>query len=225
MLGEEESSNDPRSFEQAKLYKRMCITLAGVFMNFVGAILLFSITFMIGTNPGLIFVSERDLAMAEEMGIMKIEVDEEGNRKVEQLKQVKMPVLEAIPFAVQRTVDISGHILTQIVAIPAHIVTEHELPKGMAGPVGIAEMTHKLAPMGILALMKWAALLSISLGVFNLLPLPALDGGRFVFQLYELIFQHKPNPRFENALHVAGFALLMLLILFVTWGDVVRLIA
>lgn len=59
----------------------------------------------------------------------------------------------------------------------------------------------------------------------NLLPIPALDGGRLLFQLFELITGQRPPAHYENYLHYAGFVLLMSLLLLVTWSDIARLIA
>jgi regulator of sigma E protease len=70
-----------------------------------------------------------------------------------------------------------------------------------------------------------AAQISISLGIFNLLPIPALDGGRGMFIVAEL-FRGKPvDPEKEAFVHFAGFAALMLLMVFVTYHDIVRLVA
>ena len=222
MLGEEEKSDDPRSFEKAKLWKRMTITLAGVFMNFVLAIGILTLLFSVGTNP--ILVSKADLERAAEAGVVTLsEPDEEGVRKVIKMQEQKFPPHEAFVFSIKETGRISVAILEKVGEIPIEIIEHHRLPEGLSGPVGIAEVTHNMVPMGILALMKLTALLSISLGVFNLLPIPALDGGRFIFQLLELITFRRPNPKWENYLHYAGFMILMGLLVVVTWNDIVRI--
>jgi len=63
----------------------------------------------------------------------------------------------------------------------------------------------------------------MSLGIFNLLPLPALDGGRIVFSLIELLSRKKVKPELENLIHFIGFLLLIALMVFVTFGDIGRL--
>ena len=83
-----------------------------------------------------------------------------------------------------------------------------------------------MMPQGFWALVKLAALISISLGVMNLLPIPALDGGRLVFQLLELVGKPlglKLNERWEDYAHILGFALLMGLFVLVTWNDIVQI--
>ena len=222
MLGEEEKSDDPRSFEKAKLWKRMIITLAGVFMNFVLAIGILTFLFSVGTNP--ILVSKADLERAVESGLVTLsEPNEEGVRKVLSMQEQKFPLGEAFIFSIKETGRISVAILEKVGEIPIEIIENHRLPEGLSGPVGIAEVTHKIVPMGILELMKLTALLSISLGVFNLLPIPALDGGRFIFQLLELITFRRPNPKWENYVHYAGFMILMGLLVVVTWNDIMRI--
>jgi regulator of sigma E protease len=104
------------------------------------------------------------------------------------------------------------------------IFQKFTVPQGVAGPVGIAQMTNTFVKMGFIPLLMFLAMLSISLGVLNILPFPALDGGRFLFMLFELITRRKPNAKVEAMIHSAGFALLMLLILAVTWNDIARLI-
>ena len=90
----------------------------------------------------------------------------------------------------------------------------------LAGPVGIYNYTGEVAAMGILLLLQWAAILSVNLGIINLLPLPALDGGRLVFIGLEAIRGKPVDPQKEGIVHFVGFALLMLLMLAVTWNDI-----
>lgn len=104
------------------------------------------------------------------------------------------------------------------------LVSKFKIPEGVAGPVGIAQMTHSFVQEGFMALLQFTALISISLGVLNIMPFPALDGGRFLFILVEILLQRRPSPRWEAAIHSVGFALLMLLILAVTWNDILHLI-
>lgn len=92
----------------------------------------------------------------------------------------------------------------------------------LSGPVGIYVSTDTVAKSGIFYLMKWAAILSINLGIMNLLPIPALDGGRLMFFAVEAL-RGKPIDRHkEGMVHFIGFALLMLLMLVVTWNDIQR---
>lgn len=94
----------------------------------------------------------------------------------------------------------------------------------LAGPVGIYQITSSALSQGFVSLLGWIGLLSVNLGVINLLPIPALDGGRLVFLGYETITGHKPNQKVENTLHYIMFILLMGLFVFITYNDLLRLI-
>lgn len=94
-----------------------------------------------------------------------------------------------------------------------------QVPEGVAGPVGIAQMTGSHVDEGLISLIRFAALLSLSLGVINLFPFPALDGGRLFFLLLEGI-RGKPVPsKFENWLNFFGFWLLIMVLFLVTFQD------
>lgn len=101
----------------------------------------------------------------------------------------------------------------------------------LSGPVGIIdvigdsyeEAKEEGSVMVWLQMLYWAILLSANLGVMNLLPIPALDGGRLVFLIIEAIRKKKLNPNVEGMVHFAGFVLLMLLMVFVMFNDFRRL--
>jgi len=93
---------------------------------------------------------------------------------------------------------------------------------GLAGPVGIAQLTGQAANSGIASLLSFTAFLSINLGIVNLLPLPALDGGRVVFIIIEAIRGKALDQETENRIHFVGFALLMGLAAALTVNDIMR---
>lgn len=92
----------------------------------------------------------------------------------------------------------------------------------LSGPVGIIDYTGQMAQEGLPVLLRWTALISINLAIFNLLPIPALDGGRLMFIGLEALRGRPIDPQKEGMVHFIGFALLMLLILVVTWNDIQR---
>jgi len=96
---------------------------------------------------------------------------------------------------------------------------------GFSGPVGMARASGEFQDAGWGAYFSFAALLSISLGIFNLLPIPALDGGRGVFILFEMLRGKPVDPEKEALVHVGGFALLIALMLFVSFHDVAKIVA
>lgn len=95
--------------------------------------------------------------------------------------------------------------------------------KDMAGPVKIVQVIGQQAQLGILQLMNLTAILSLNLAIFNLLPIPALDGSRFLFMVVEWLRGKPIDPRKEYLVHAIGFALLILLTVFRTYLDVTQL--
>lgn len=93
----------------------------------------------------------------------------------------------------------------------------------VAGPIGIAKITGQAVKVGYIAVLQLLGLLSLNLAVINILPFPALDGGRLAFVLYETIFRKKINPQVERRLNMAGFAILLSLIGLVTLNDILKL--
>ena len=97
----------------------------------------------------------------------------------------------------------------------------------MSGPVGVVSEVNAVVHSGAgswLNILMLKALLTINLGVFNLLPIPALDGGRLLFMLFELITRRRVPPDKEGIVHAIGFALLIGLIVFVSYHDIVKLV-
>ncbi|OXM16021.1 RIP metalloprotease RseP [Paenibacillus herberti] len=94
----------------------------------------------------------------------------------------------------------------------------------LGGPVRTAEVTGEIARQGEAQLIRWTALLSLYLGIFNLLPIPALDGSRLVFIGIEALRGRPIDPARESMVHVVGFMMLMLLMLAVTYNDILRLV-
>lgn len=108
------------------------------------------------------------------------------------------------------------------------LVTGH-IPGGLAGkcgpsgPVGIVRATGEAAQAGILTLALFTGFLSLNLGILNLLPLPALDGGRIAFLLVEAVRRKPINPLREQRVHYAGLMVLLGLIVLVSFNDILRL--
>lgn len=92
----------------------------------------------------------------------------------------------------------------------------------ISGPVGIARVVIGVEAYGARPVLELMATLSVVLGLINLLPLPALDGGRLAFLIVELVRGKPVDPEKEGLVHLTGFALLMVLVLFVTYHDIVQ---
>lgn len=104
------------------------------------------------------------------------------------------------------------------------LVTGH-VPKDVSGPIGIYEATSSIKKnQGMLAVIHFFGIVSVNLAIVNVLPFPALDGGRIIFVLYEMISKRKANQQFEALVNNLGMAILLSLIVAITVGDVLRLI-
>ena len=93
----------------------------------------------------------------------------------------------------------------------------------VTGPIGIASMSGRAMREGLWSFVTFLALISLNLGLLNLFPIPALDGGRILFVLLEMVFRRRLPERVENWIHMTGFVLLIALMIFVTWQDVYNL--
>lgn len=126
---------------------------------------------------------------------------------------------QAAPYSIEQTYEWSKLILVNL----SMLVTGQFSLDMLSGPVGIYDATDQVVQTGFMNYLMWSALLSINLGIINLLPLPALDGGRLLFVGIEAIRGKPIDPQKEGIVHFIGFALLMLLMLVVTWNDIQRL--
>ena len=99
-----------------------------------------------------------------------------------------------------------------------------QVPKVVAGPVGIYQISKAASQEGWLAVLQFGGILSINLAILNLLPLPALDGGRLLFVAVEALTRRRVNRKLEQTVHLIGMALLIGLMVLVTVNDIRRLI-
>ena len=131
-----------------------------------------------------------------------------------------MPFWEAIPNGFTHSWEVLVLFRNEIISWFVRSTTPQ-----LAGPVAIAQLTGQVMEAGIGPLLEFTALISINLGIFNLFPFPALDGGRLIFVFLELVRRGKKiSPQKEGLIHTIGFIALMALILVVTYFDVTRLI-
>lgn len=99
----------------------------------------------------------------------------------------------------------------------------HHQFQSLSGPVGIADVITQQVRFGFWNVVAVAGALSLGLGLFNLLPIPALDGGRLLFMIIELIRGRRVDPEKETLVHFVGFALVMLFAVVITYRDVTKL--
>jgi regulator of sigma E protease len=133
-------------------------------------------------------------------------------------KNERFGPLTAVFLGVREMANLTAEILSVI----GRMLTGR-LPAEGAGPIGMVVMVGEVARTGIANLLSFAAIISIQLGLFNLLPIPALDGSKLVFLALERLRGRPVDPEKENMIHLIGFVLLMFLIVLVTFGDLRRL--
>lgn len=288
--GEEgDNEQDPDSFANKRPWKRALILSAGVIMNVVLAVVLFSIGSMVGIPKAVNEVGDRvtitdkkiqivevlpdtpaekaDLRMADilmsingkefdSIGEVQEYVDSHGEEELtytvkrgdetkkvtvtpEELEGtdregvgvalvatglVKYPFFTAIWEGIKTTGFLLVGIVVALFGLIKGLIVGEGVSGGVAGPVGIAALTGQVAEMGFVYLMQFTALLSVNLAIINFIPFPALDGGRVLFLVIEKIKGSPVKKETEAIFHNVGFALLMLLILVITFNDILNFV-
>ncbi len=149
-----------------------------------------------------------ELIVADQSGVGKIGI-----------MQSREPVgIKSLPLGFQQT-----YTYTKLIILSLGEMITGKVEADVAGPVGIIQLIGDQANEGLLNLINLSAFLSLNLGIINLLPLPALDGGRLVFIGLEAVRGRPVDPNKEGLVHFLGFAFLMMLILVVTYNDVLRI--
>jgi regulator of sigma E protease len=132
---------------------------------------------------------------------------------------------EAPFFGTLEALKFSWLILSGIGGILFNLASKGQAPTDVAGPVGVAQIVGQAVGISYEAVLWVAALLSLNLAVVNVLPIPALDGGRLFFIMIELVFRKKVSPKYEAMAHAIGLAVLLTLILLITLFDVSRILS
>ena len=285
MEGEDEGSDNPRAFGNAKWWKRLIILVAGSFMNFVAGLLILVLLFAPAQN----FISTRidyvepGSSLAEGNGLMAgdrlLEIDGEkifahsdftmipyakgtethdivvernGQRVL--LEDVVMELREftdpdgtkssryGLTFGTEEATlgtklryswNVAMNYARSVKLSIEMIINGKAGFKDLSGPVGIVEQMSQTAAASetvldaLLNMLSFGALIAVNLAVMNLLPLPALDGGRVVCLLLttvaEAVLRRKLNPKYEGYLHMAGMVLLLLLTAVIMFKDIIFL--
>jgi len=134
----------------------------------------------------------------------------------------KYPWYEAPYIGIRESITTSWAILQGLGGVVVQLFTTRSVPAGIAGPIGIAQLTGQTVKYGFDAVLSLVALLSLNLAIMNVLPIPALDGGRLFFILIEAVSGRKVSPRIESYVHAAGMAVLLLFIALITFHDLFR---
>lgn len=128
-------------------------------------------------------------------------------------------IFKSIKYAFVKT----GNLVDQMFNIIKYLVVGKLNLNNLSGPVGIFQVVDQAKTAGFINVIYLIAYLCINVGFINFIPFPAFDGGRILFLIIEKIKGGKVNPKIENVIHTVGFALLMILMVFVTYNDIVRI--
>lgn len=154
-----------------------------------------------------------------------LETDEEGNEVykfgIGTYYAKEYGFLKSLKYAFRRT----GSLFASMFDTLKYLFTGKVGVDQLSGPVGIYSVVDSQADEGLEAVLYLIAYLSINVGVINLLPFPAFDGGRILFLIIEKIFRKPVSKNVENIIHSIGFMLIILLLVYVTFNDIIKLIA
>lgn len=136
----------------------------------------------------------------------------------------KYPWYSAPYYGLVEAFNITSKIVSEIGKMLFGFITFQKQNVDVAGPIGIANLAGQAVKFGKNAFLQFLALLSLNLAIMNVLPFPALDGGRLVFVLYEGITKKRPNKNFEKYTNIFGFIILLSLAALITVNDIIKLL-
>ena len=173
---------------------------------------------------------ERDGAIKEVKVTPKEEIVKSKGKETKTYKlgigkfeETKKDFLGSIKYGLQQTLFYGTMIFTAIINLFASLFTGGFSLDQLGGPVAIYEMSSNAAKSGLVTVLRWTGILSVNLGLMNLIPIPVLDGGRIIFVIYEAIFKRPINKKAQYYLTIAFGLLMVALMLAVTWNDIQRL--
>ena len=137
--------------------------------------------------------------------------------------QPKMNVFSAVWEGLKSAFEIFSMIYVAIFNLVKAVFLGQGSLAGLTGPVGIVKITGQVSKLGIVYLLQLLALISLNLAAINIFPFPALDGGRMVFLAFEKLRGKPVSQKIEQAVNLSGFMLLLALMAFITWKDVIKL--
>ena len=153
----------------------------------------------------------------------KKETDSEGNTKYAIGVVLKPEINKGFVSSIKYAFNEEKAIFKQMFVVLGSLFTGGVKVSQLSGPVGIFNIVGQTKEVGLAALLSLTALLSINVGVINLLPFPAFDGGRILFLIIEKIKGSPVDAKIENTIHSIGFILLILLMIYVTFNDILKL--
>jgi len=280
LLGENAETFEEGSFASKSIWIRGIVLLAGVTMNFILAVVLFSVTFMIGVPHAangtkiVQVVADSPAAQAglqvgdiiikadgQEMNTwdLKLYTDAHLGKTINFTVKRDEQIIESVPIVprehppqgqgplgivmsavfitiadpwyvalwrgFQDAVFIGWMTLKGFGALIVSLFIGQPDLKDAAGPIGIVQLTSQIVQYGIVEVIQFIGFLSVTLALINVLPIPALDGGRLMFVTLEAIRRKRIEPEKESFVHFIGFVLLILLMIILSYNDIVRIIS
>lgn len=153
---------------------------------------------------------------------LKIAKNDDGTQKLEvdfYIDQESKNIFNTIGYSACETVSTARLIYISLF----DMLTGKYGINDLSGPVGVVGAIGEVTSYGVPSLLYFIALITINIGIFNLLPLPALDGGRLIFLIIEAIRRKPINPKYEGMVHAIGLLLLLALMLFVSINDIFKI--
>lgn len=266
MEGEDESSEDPKSFNNAPVLSRIGVVVAGAIMNFLLAIIVLTIV-SYGAGMATTQIEETQIGSpAESAGIVEgdrilringettntwedivnsinnsdpnsnMELDIQRDQDLVVRVSVKPIVQEgrtiigispymeqSISSAIRGGFAKTGTFLKLMFEFISMLFKGKVSTNDLSGPVGVVREIGVAAELGFYNVLFLLGFISVNLGFFNLLPIPALDGSRIIFLLIELVRGKPMDPNKEGFVHFIGFILLIGLMIIVTYKDIIKI--
>lgn len=159
----------------------------------------------------------------KEVTLNPIEVNEDGKISYKYgigiSNEVRKGILPAIKYAFVKFASL----ITQMILVIGYLLTGKLGLSSLSGPVGIFNVVGESASAGFINLVYLTGFISLNVGFMNLLPIPALDGGRILFLIIEKLTGKTLDAKIENIVHAIGFTLLILLMVVITFNDIIRI--
>lgn len=267
MEGEDEESNDPKSFSNKSAWQKAVIIVAGALMNLILAIIIMAGVAFYSGNPQPTVAEFLDNSPGQQAGMeigdtvtaingekvtewadlsrlidgstgetititvvtqdgaektitTGVMTDETGRRLIGFVPVRTHNVLDAASGGIKAT----GTMAVSMVDILRQLFAGDVPASELSGPVGIVAIVNDTAPLGFVYIAYLAAIISINLAIVNMLPFPALDGGRLVFIVIRAVTGKAITDETEAKVHFAGIMLLFGLMIYVTWNDILRFV-
>ncbi|MBN7772130.1 RIP metalloprotease RseP [Clostridium aminobutyricum] len=267
MEGEDDDSDDERSFGRKPLWAKAIIIVAGAFMNLLLAVVILACSIYYIGIPTTVIGEFSEISPAREAGLsvgdkivaieqykikdwndittaissqtddtvsitverdnkaltytMQLAAEEATGRKI---VGITPDVSRSVGSAIVTGGKATWHMTVSMVDVIGQLVTGEVSAKELTGPIGITVAVSDSVKYGFIYVANLAALISLNLAIVNMLPFPALDGGRLVFLIIRKVTGRAITDEIEGRIHFVGIMLLFGLMIYVTWQDIGRFI-